>query len=109
MAPSTKEEILTAAQFAAVRDGTDKEAIAEARRKTHDLLIEMLGERRRGGVQWRQVPAGHALNLLDDLERAAVRNEGQAAEGGYDDLRRHLKRSMIKGVLIIATCDAVAE
>lgn len=94
------DDFQTVGTYAAVHDARDSEALAQGRQMSHDQLIAMTGDQRRGPVQWRQVPARQGIELLDELEAASYRTDGD--RGGYDDLKRYL-RQFPDGALIIAT------
>lgn len=74
----------------------DETVLDEAKRKTHHELVEMLGSRRRGPVEWRvyAMPAAStALHILSD-------------QHGDDDLG--LARDLLNeygGLLVVASCE----
>lgn len=90
----------TVGTYAAVFDASDRDAIAEGRQKSHDMLIQVVGDHRRGPVSWRQVPAAYGIALLTELELASYRTEGDVA--GYLEMKGYL-RAHPRGALIIAT------
>lgn len=94
------KELQIAGTYAAVADATDKADLAVGRQRSHDKLIEMAGDRRRGPVEWRQIPARHGIDLLTELEAKSYRTEGDVA--GYEDLKAYLRQHP-RGALIIAT------
>lgn len=51
-------------QVAWCREESD---LPETRQKTHDALIEDMGDRRRGGVQWRQYTGKDAVDALAQM------------------------------------------
>lgn len=80
---------------------TDEGALEEAKKRTHDDLIAMLGDRRRSGVSW-------AIHEGDAAEKAlgALWKDAAPEMGDYlREIRRHLRQyggffvvAMAKGV-----------
>lgn len=74
-----------ACKIGATTDGSD---LTAAKQKTHDELIQQLGIRRLGPVQWIVVPPGpervRAINeFCDDSERANVQKWFEAHPNGW--------------------------
>jgi hypothetical protein len=67
----------------------DKTALAEARKGTHDAVINLLGRARRGGVEWRQLTGDDALNIIGEL----------VANLDPDDVDGHDHYARIEGLL----------
>lgn len=91
-------------QLAAVEYRTD-EAIAQARKLTHDRLIEGLGPRRRSGVRWREATGAAAISVVRDVDAKGVHEyPNPPGSGGYQGLIRFLEECP-DAVLVIAECD----
>lgn len=86
-----------AVQPAAVADADDEAAIQEARRQSHDALIEGLGDKRRSGVQWLQWNGLDAIEMLDKHL-----DDGRQE---WQNLRRYLVDHP-RGALVIAMAQA---
>lgn len=72
--------------------------LAETRQGTHDALIKLMGDRRTGGVSWRQLTGDDAREALSMLTRGEMRPE-------LLDHYRHLRAFLREygGWLVIAT------
>lgn len=76
----------------------DIDHVEEAKRQTHDGLIAMLGDRRRGGVSWRIIDnVAGALDLITKMREGA--DESHLEQ--YDQLESLLTQH--GGVLVVAT------
>lgn len=51
---------------AAVADENDEEAIAQARKSSHDYVIQMAGSRRTSGVQWLEWDAPNGIRVIEN-------------------------------------------
>lgn len=80
----------------------DAEEIPEVRRRTHDLLIGGLGDRRRGGVRWFQFSGDVALRVIGEYAEDAPSAEHAEV---YEELRRLLTAE--GGFLVIACAPGV--
>lgn len=62
--------------------------LVDARRDSHDVLVELMGARRTGGVSWNEATGPAALELL-----AAVRHgaEDPRLVGYYDEIEHRLR------------------
>lgn len=98
--PST-DELQVALRFAGVADAEDVRAKDSALQQTHDLVLEAVGDRRTGGVQWVVWDAPRGLEVLDELEATAGWESGQ---GSLEPLRDFL-RAHPYGLLIVATVE----
>lgn len=77
-----------------------KSDLAEARRQTHDTLIAMLGDRRRGGVRWQQHTGADAVRALGIMREGAT---GELADH-YRRVAGHLRE--YGGWLVVAMAEA---
>ncbi len=77
--------------------------LEEAKRATHDALLELMGDRRRGGVQWRICPAGEKA----DAAMAMLWEGGVAPElsDHYRRLEGHLRE--YGGILVVAMAKGI--
>lgn len=71
------EEWGTGLTYAVALDGTDEEAIEEAKQQTHDSLIKMLGPRRRSGVSWLLFSRVEGLQKLAAIEAQIAAGKGE--------------------------------
>lgn len=87
-------------QCAAVRDRDDEAAIELAKKRTHDNVVEMLGDRRASGISWTfHDPGEDASAVLAALENPT---DAQAIE----DLRKFLDDNP-RALLVVATAEEV--
>lgn len=81
------------------------ESIEEAKRASHDALIDQLGARRRGGVRWWVVPPPQIAAFLDDVESLPTDpTDGQVETA--DDMRAWFTAHPA-GVLVVALAPAI--
>lgn len=90
-------------QFAAI-EYRDEATLAEARRLTHDRLIDGLGDRRRSGVRWREATGETAIKVVQEVEAKGVTEYLDGGSGGYGGLIAFL-RECPDAVLVIAEAD----
>lgn len=81
-------------RFAGVADKDNDVDVREARRATHDAVIEDLGDKRTSGVTWSEYDAKEAGRILDELGLG-----GEAA-----GLKKYLAASP-DGCLVIAMAE----
>lgn len=79
-----------------------EEEITAANKETHDALLLLLGDRRRGGVTWRVFVDDQALGVIDRLLGAAV---GPEMANHYRRLRGMLRE--FGGCLVVASAPCV--
>ena len=80
-----------------------EEAVPEVRQQSHDELIYLLGDRRRGGVSWRVFRGLPAHQFLDSLIAATT---DPTLLASYDQVRGFLRE--YGGVVVVASAMAVA-
>lgn len=90
-------------QFAAI-EYRDEATLAEARRLTHDRLIEGLGKRRRSGVRWREASGATAIEVVQEVEAKGTHEYLAGGSGGYSGLIAFLRENP-DAVLVIAEAD----
>jgi hypothetical protein len=95
------EDIQVATTYAGAPDAA---ALPEARLVSHDQLIRMLGDRRRSGVQWMELPPDKAIEFLS--EDKDVEHFGRDADTAMSDLISYLEAHP-DGFLVVAMADAV--
>lgn len=82
------------------------EGIEEAKKATHDRLIEGLGRRRRSGVKWHILEGAEAILAHVRDEHADDREFVTAAEGWIDDaLLRGWPEDDLR--FVVAMCEAI--
>lgn len=76
----------------------------EAKKGTHDIVIGMAGDRRRGGVQWRIASGADATQILSQLREPQLDNELE-----LNDYYRRIAAMLREfgGFLVVAMCPAV--
>lgn len=77
--------------------------LPECRQQTHDNLIRMMGGGRTGGVQWRQLQGGAALDFMESLK--AGEDTQPALLVYYRQIVEFLQND--GGWLVVATADGI--
>lgn len=90
-------------QFAAV-EFPDEAALEEARRLSHDRLIEGLGDRRLSGVRWWEATGAHAIKVVQTVENKGESEYPFGGSGGYAGLLEFLRNNP-DAVLVVAEAD----
>lgn len=78
--------------------GATESDLAEVRQVTHDNLIEAMGDRRLGGVEWRTIAGPDAVEVLDRF----LADPGETDERRLDIYRELRRLSETGGFLVVA-------
>jgi hypothetical protein len=78
--------------------------LAETQRRSHDTLVELMGERRRGGVRWQMFTGLQALKAISNLEQ---QTRDPVVFESYEQVRQLL--SEYGGIMVVASASASAS